>query len=202
SYEVRNFLARNQVPYQWLDADAADREPEVKRLIESLKGEELKLPMVLFPDGSRLLEPNSQEIAGKVGLRTRAGLEFYDLAILGGGPAGLAAAVYGASEGLKTVMVEREAPGGQAGTSSRIENYLGFPAGLSGSDLAHRATDQARRLGAELLTVKDATQLRVEGSGRFVELSGGGSLSASCVLVASGVAYRQLEVPGLAELTG
>ena len=122
--------------------------------------------------------------------------------IVGGGPAGLAAAVYGASEGLRTVMVEREAPGGQAGMSSRIENYLGFPAGLSGSDLARRATDQARRLGAELLTVQDARALRVEGSGRFVELSGGGSLSANTVLIASGVAYRKLEAPGFAELTG
>src|ERR687886_628931 len=120
----------------------------------------------------------------------------------GGGPAGLAAAVYGASEGLRTIMVEREAPGGQAGQSSRIENYLGFPAGLSGSDLARRATDQARRLGAELLTVQDATGLRVEGAGRIVELSGGGELSATCVLVASGVAYRQLDAPGFAELTG
>ena len=122
--------------------------------------------------------------------------------IVGGGPAGLAAAVYGASEGLRTVMVEREAPGGQAGQSSRIENYLGFPAGLSGSDLARRATDQARRLGAELLSVQDAVALRVEGAGRFVELSGGGALSAHCVLVASGVAYRQLDTPGFAELTG
>src|SRR5256884_7484637 len=124
------------------------------------------------------------------------------MAIVGGGPAGLAAAVYGASEGLKTIMVEREAPGGQAGQSSRIENYLGFPAGLSGSDLARRATDQARRLGAELLTLQDATGLRVEGSGRIVELSGGGALSASSVLVASGVSYRQLEAPGFAELSG
>ena len=122
--------------------------------------------------------------------------------IVGGGPAGLAAAVYGASEGLRTVLVEREAPGGQAGQSSRIENYLGFPAGLSGSDLARRATDQARRLGAELLTVQDAVGLRVEGAGRIVELSGGGTLSANCVLIASGVAYRQLDAPGFAELTG
>ena len=122
--------------------------------------------------------------------------------IVGGGPAGLAAAVYGASEGLRTVMVEREAPGGQAGQSSRIENYLGFPAGLSGSDLARRGTDQARRLGAELLTVQDAVALRVEGAGRIVELSGGGTLSANCVLVASGVSYRQLDAPGFAELTG
>ena len=122
--------------------------------------------------------------------------------IVGGGPAGLAAAVYGASEGLRTVLVEREAPGGQAGQSSRIENYLGFPAGLSGSDLARRATDQARRLGAELLTVQDAVGLRVEGAGRMVELTGGGTLSANCVLIASGVAYRQLDAPGFAEFTG
>jgi thioredoxin reductase (NADPH) len=132
----------------------------------------------------------------------RAKHPFYDLVIVGAGPAGLAAAVYGASEGLRTVMVEREAPGGQAGQSSRIENYLGFPAGLSGSDLARRATDQARRLGAELLTVQDAVALRAEGAGRIVELSGGGALSANCVLVASGVAYRQLDTPGFAELTG
>jgi thioredoxin reductase (NADPH) len=122
--------------------------------------------------------------------------------IVGGGPAGLAAAVYGASEGLRTVMVEREAPGGQAGQSSRIENYLGFPQGLSGSDLARRATDQARRLGAELLTVRDVVSLRAEGAGRFVELAGGGTLSANCVLVASGVTYRKLDAPGFSELTG
>jgi thioredoxin reductase (NADPH) len=128
--------------------------------------------------------------------------DHYDLVIVGGGPAGLAAAVYGASEGLRTVMVEREAPGGQAGQSSRIENYLGFPAGLSGSDLARRATDQARRLGAELLSVQDAVRLDVEGAGRLVRLSGGGTLSANCVLVASGVSYRTLDAPGFAELTG
>jgi thioredoxin reductase (NADPH) len=128
--------------------------------------------------------------------------DHYDLVIVGGGPAGLAAAVYGASEGLRTMLVEREAPGGQAGQSSRIENYLGFPMGVSGSDLARRATDQARRLGAELLTVQDVVALRAEGAGRLVELSGGGTLSANCVLVASGVSYRQLDAPGFAELTG
>jgi len=202
SYEVRNFLARNQVPYQWLDADAADREPEVKRLIESLKGEELKLPMVLFPDGSRLLEPNSQEIAGKVGLRTRAGLEFYDLAILGGGPAGLAAAVYGASEGLKTVMVEREAPGGQAGQSSRIENYLGFPSGLSGADLARRAVTQARRFGVEIVSPQEATGIRIEGPYRYVQLSDGNQLSCHALLLAMGVQWRKLDVPGIDRLQG
>jgi thioredoxin reductase (NADPH) len=132
----------------------------------------------------------------------RPAADHYDLVIVGGGPAGLAAAVYGASEGLRTVLVEREAPGGQAGQSSRIENYLGFPAGLSGSDLARRATDQARRLGAELVTIQEASGLRVEGAGRLVELTGGGVLSANTVLVASGVSYRQLACPGFHELVG
>jgi thioredoxin reductase (NADPH) len=149
-----------------------------------------------------LERPTILELAERLGIAGRPASEHYDLVIVGGGPAGLAAAVYGASEGLRTIMVESEAPGGQAGQSSRIENYLGFPAGLSGSDLARRATDQARRLGAELLTVHDATGLRVEGAGRIVELSGGESLSASSVLVASGVSYRQLDAPGFAELIG
>jgi thioredoxin reductase (NADPH) len=149
-----------------------------------------------------LERPTVLELAERLGVSGQPALDHYDLVIVGGGPAGLAAAVYGASEGLRTVMVEREAPGGQAGQSSRIENYLGFPAGLSGSDLARRATDQARRLGAELLTVQDAVALRIEGSGRLVELSGGGVLSANCVLIASGVSYRQLDAPGFAELTG
>ena len=142
------------------------------------------------------------ELAERLGVAGRPTSDHYDLVIVGGGPAGLAAAVYGASEGLRTIMVESEAPGGQAGQSSRIENYLGFPAGLSGSDLARRATDQARRLGAELLTVSDAVALRAEGAGRFVELTGGVQLSANCVLVASGVSYRKMDAPGLAELTG
>src|SRR4029077_1865337 len=189
---------------------------EVERLVKSVPPEDLKLPVVMFPDGNCMSEPRTQELAERLGLRTRAGLEFYDLAIVGGGPAGLAAAVYGASEGLKTIMVEREGPGGPAGQSrriedylrfpagqpSRIENSLGFPAGLSGSELTQRATTQARRLGAELLTLQDTTGLRAEGSGRIVELSGGGNLSASTVLIASGVSYRQLNAPGFAELTG
>src|SRR5262249_14785999 len=151
SYDLRNFLARNQVPYQWLDADASSRDREVERLMTSLSPEDHKLPVVLFPDGSCVDEPQTQDLADRLGLRTRAGLEFYDLAIVGGGPAGLAAAVYGASEGLKTVMVEREAPGGQAGLSSRIENYLGFPSGLTGGDLTRRAVAQARRFGVEIV---------------------------------------------------
>jgi thioredoxin reductase (NADPH) len=157
---------------------------------------------VLFPDGGVLHGPSVSELAERAGVRRRAELEFYDLVIVGGGPAGLAAAVYGASEGLRTLMVEREAPGGQAGQSSRIENYLDFPTGLSGSDLARRGTDQARRLGAELITLQDAVGLRAEGAGRQVDLSDGSMLSANCVLVASGVSYRQLDTPGFPELTG
>jgi thioredoxin reductase (NADPH) len=158
--------------------------------------------VALLEDGTVLERPTILELAERLGVTGTPAQEHYDLVVVGGGPAGLAAAVYGASEGLKTVMVEREAPGGQAGQSSRIENYLGFPAGLSGSDLARRATDQARRLGAELLTVQEAVGLRAEGSARLVELSGGGALSASCVIVASGVSYRQLDTPGFPELSG
>src|SRR5260221_2069503 len=194
SYEIRDFLARSQVPYQWLDIESAD--PETHRLPESLGADAAHLPVVLFADGTRVASPTNGELAAKIGLRMRAGLQFYDLVIAGGGPAGLAAGVYGASGGLRTVIVGSEAPGGQAGQSSRIENYLGFPTGLSGSDLARRATDQARRLGAELLTLQDVERLRVEGAGRIVELTGGGSLSASSVIVASGVSYRQLDLPG------
>jgi thioredoxin reductase (NADPH) len=202
SYDVRDFLARNQVPYQWLDADAADREPEVKRLVESLKPDELRLPLVFFPDGNCVAEPNSQQIAEKLGLRTRAGLEFYDLAILGGGPAGLAAAVYGASEGLKTVMVEQEAPGGQAGLSSRIENYLGFPSGLSGADLARRAVTQARRFGVEIVSPQEAMGVRVEGPYRYVRLRDGNEFSCHALLLAMGVQWRKLDIPGVDRLQG
>jgi thioredoxin reductase (NADPH) len=149
-----------------------------------------------------LERPTVLELAERLGIAAQPAQDHYDLVIVGGGPAGLAAAVYGASEGLRTVMVEREAPGGQAGQSSRIENYLGFPAGLSGSELAQRATTQARRLGAELLTVQDAAGLRVEGAGRVVDLTGGGALSANCVLIASGVSYRTMNAPGFADFTG
>ena len=145
SYELRDFLARSHVPYQWIDVEASANDPETKRLLEALGPDATDLPVVLFPDGTKLLDSAPAEVAQKVGFRTRAETSFYDLAIVGGGPAGLAAAVYGASEGLHTVMVEREAPGGQAGMSSRIENYLGFPSGLSGGDLARRAVVQARR---------------------------------------------------------
>jgi thioredoxin reductase (NADPH) len=199
THELRDFLARNRVPARWLDVE---RDSEARELIAVASVDEERLPVVLLEDGSVLEQPTVLELAERIGVAGQPSAEHYDLVIVGGGPAGLAAAVYGASEGLRTVMVEREAPGGQAGQSSRIENYLGFPAGLSGSDLARRATDQARRLGAELLSVNDAVGLRVEGSGRIVELTGGAELSANCVLVASGVSYRKLDVPGFAELTG
>jgi thioredoxin reductase (NADPH) len=199
SHDLRDFLARNRVPARWLDVE---RDGEARELLQVAGVAPDRLPVALLEDGSVLERPTVLELAERLGVASRPAQDHYDLVIVGGGPAGLAAAVYGASEGLRTVMVEREAPGGQAGQSSRIENYLGFPAGLSGSDLARRATDQARRLGAELLSVQDAVSLRPEGAGRLVELSGGGTLSANCVLVASGVSYRQLDMPGFADLTG
>ena len=199
THELRDFLARNLVPARWLDVE---RDAEARQLLKVAGVGDDRLPVALLEDGTVLERPTVLELAERLGVAGQPALEHYDLVIVGGGPAGLAAAVYGASEGLKTIMVEREGPGGQAGQSSRIENYLGFPAGLSGSELTQRATTQARRLGAELLTLQDTTGLRAEGSGRIVELSGGGNLSASTVLIASGVSYRQLNAPGFAELTG
>jgi thioredoxin reductase (NADPH) len=199
SHDLRDFLARNRVPARWLDVE---RDSEARELLAVAGVDADGLPVALLEDGSVLERPTILELAERLGVSAQPTADHYDLVIVGGGPAGLAAAVYGASEGLRTVMVESEAPGGQAGQSSLIENYLGFPAGLSGSDLARRATDQARRLGAELLTVQEAAALRVEGAGRIVELTGGGALSANCVLVASGVSYRQLDAPGFKELTG
>lgn len=200
SYELRDFLARHHIPYQWLDVESADRDPEVKRLLESLNDQEVRFPVVLFADGTRLNQPATSELAAKLGLHTRAEMDFYDLAIVGGGPAGLAAAVYGASEGLRTVMVERQAPGGQAGLSSRIENYLGFPSGLSGSDLARRAVAQARRFGVEILAPQEAVGVRVDGPYRFLKLSGGPEISCHALLIATGVQWRKLEVPGAERL--
>jgi thioredoxin reductase (NADPH) len=199
SHDLRDFLVRNRVPARWLDVE---RDGEARELLRVAGVDAERLPVALLEDGTVLERPTILELAERLGVTGTPAQEHYDLVVVGGGPAGLAAAVYGASEGLRTVMVEREAPGGQAGQSSRIENYLGFPAGLSGSDLARRATDQARRLGAELLTVQEAVGLRVEGAARLVQLSGGGALSASCVIVASGVSYRQLDTPGFPELTG
>src|SRR5580692_4851699 len=199
SNEIRDFLGRNFVPHQWLNVET---EEAAKQLLATTGADVSALPIVVLTDGTILTNPPIGELARKLGLRTKAEFPFYDLVVVGAGPAGLAAAVYGAADGLHTLLVEREAPGGQAGQSSRIENYLGFPVGLSGSDLARRATDQARRLGAELLTVQEAVALEAEGSGRLVHLTGGGVLSANTVLVASGVSYRQLDAPGFSELTG
>jgi len=202
AYELREFLARNRVPYQWIDVELSANDPETKQLLEYLGPESASLPVVLFPDGTRLLESVPAEVAQKVGLRTRAQTDFYDLAIVGGGPAGLAAAVYGASEGLHTVMIEKEAPGGQAGMSARIENYLGFPTGLSGGDLARRAVYQAQRFGVEILSPLEAVNVRTEGSYRFVKLADGNEVSCHALMIATGVQWRRLEAPGVDRLQG
>ena len=202
SYELRDFLARSHVPYQWIDVEYSANDPETKRLLEALGPDASDLPVVLFSDGTKLLNGAPAEVAQKVGLRTRAETSFYDLAIVGGGPAGLAAAVYGASEGLHTVMVEREAPGGQAGMSSRIENYLGFPAGLSGGDLARRAVVQARRFGVEILAPQEAVGVRTEGPYRIIKLADGNEISCHALMIASGVQWRRLEAPGVDQLQG
>jgi len=199
SHQVKDFLARNQIPYQWLDIEL---EPEAQKLVEFAESESQQLPLVLFPDGAQLIQPSNVEIAERIGLKTQAERPFYDLVIVGGGPAGLAAAVYGASEGLTTVMIEREAPGGQAGSSSRIENYLGFPVGLSGGDLARRAVTQARRFGVEILSPQEVTQVRVEDPYRIVKLVDGSEISCHVLLVATGVSYRRLDVPGMDKLYG
>ena len=199
SHAVRDFLARNQIAHEWLDAE---RDQKAGIEVARAGADTSRLPIVLFDDGSWLQAPSNREVAEKLGLHTRAELPFYDLIIVGGGPAGLAAAVYGASEGLRTVLVERDAPGGQAGQSSLIENYLGFPRGLSGSELTKRATDQARRFRAEMLSTQEATALEVNGPARIVHLSDGSALSAHTVLVAAGVSYRRLAAPGVDELTG
>lgn len=199
SHQVKDFLARNQVPYQWLDIEL---EPEAQRLFSYAESQESKLPLVLFPDGDRLIQPSNVQIAEKIGLQTIAQKPFYDLVIVGGGPAGLAAAVYGASEGLRTVMIEREAPGGQAGTSSRIENYLGFPVGLSGGDLARRAVTQAKRFGVEILTPSEAIALRTQDQYRILTLSDGKEISCHAIILALGVSWRRLDVPGIDKLTG
>jgi thioredoxin reductase (NADPH) len=200
-YDLRDFLARNRVPYEWTDVELTANDPETQRLLEALGPDAASLPVVLFPDGTRLLEGVPADVAQKVGLRTRAQTNFYQLAIVGGGPAGLAAAVYGASEGLSTVIIEREAPGGQAGMSSRIENYLGFPAGLSGTDLARRAVVQAERFGVEILA-QEVVSVRTEGPYRIIKLADGSELSCNALIISSGVQWRRLEAPGIDRLQG
>ncbi|MGC2482375.1 MAG: FAD-dependent oxidoreductase [Nitrososphaeraceae archaeon] len=231
SYDVKHFLARNGIPYQWLDIEG---DQEARRLVSiasstksgkssnssvdtntvtperissptapSSEPSSLHLPLVIFPDGSLIAEPTNSQIAEKIGLKTHAQMPFYDLIIIGGGPAGLAAAVYGASEGLGTLLIERQAPGGQAGMSHNIENYLGFPSGLSGSNLARRAATQAARFGAEILTPQEAVSLRVDGPYRIVKLNDGTEISCHALLIACGVSYRELkDVKGIDKLTG
>jgi thioredoxin reductase (NADPH) len=198
SSQVREFLARNQVPYRWYASD----EPEGQRLLDAAGADGYTLPVVITPDGEPLIEPTDTELASHVGLATTPATDFYDLIVIGGGPAGLGAAVYGASEGLRTVLVERTATGGQAGQSSRIENYLGFPDGISGAQLTDRARRQATKFGAEVLTTRDVTGLEVCGSARRVSFADGTSIDAHTVILATGVSYRRLNVPGLEGLTG
>jgi len=197
-FRVRNFLSSNQVPYRWLDVASS---PEAAKLLEDRGLDPAKLPVLLFADGSSLVDPDLDILASRVGLRVQAKQEFYDLIVIGAGPAGLAAAVYGASEGLRTLIIEPLAPGGQAGSSSRIENYLGFPSGVTGAELGRRAHAQAARFGAEFVTQR-ATGLRIDGQYRFVQLADGREISSHCVLLAPGVQYRKLDVPGAERLTG
>ncbi len=200
SHETKDFLARNQVPYQWLDIE---RDTEADQLATCAKTTApCQLPLVIFADGSTLSQPSNTQIAEKIGLQTQAERPFYDLLIVGGGPAGLAAAVYGASEGLSTVMIERQAPGGQAGSSSRIENYLGFPVGLSGADLARRGVTQARRFGVEILTPQEVVGVRLQDPYRIVKLRDGSEISCQALMIATGVSYKRLDVPGCEPLTG
>ncbi len=195
---VRTFLSRNHVPYRWLNA-ASD--PEVEKLLRDRQLDPDRLPVVLFGDGTALVDPNLDEMAQKIGLSIQATQEFYDLVVVGGGPAGLAAAVYGASEGLRTLVIERVAPGGQAGSTSKIENYLGFPLGLTGAELARRAYTQACRFGAEFV-VQRAAGLRVDGQYRYIQLADGREVSTHAILLAPGVQYRKLQIPGAERLTG
>jgi thioredoxin reductase (NADPH) len=199
AHQTRDFLVRNCVPFHWLDIE---RDDEACRLLGVADAKASRLPIVMFPDGTKLVQPTNAEIAKKIGLKVRPEETFYDLVIVGGGPSGLAAAVYGASEGLRSVMVERHAPGGQAGLSSMIENYLGFPAGLSGVDLARRAVAQARKFKVEIVTPQVVTSLRRDGSLRVATLSDGSSLRCHVVLLATGVEWRRLDLPGIERLTG
>ncbi|GEJ98619.1 FAD-dependent oxidoreductase [Streptomyces sp. 1-11] len=198
SSDVREFLARNQVPYRWYSVE----EPEGRRLLTAAGQDGQRLPLVITPDGTVLVEPEAPELAARVGLATTPTADFYDLVVIGGGPAGLGAAVYGASEGLRTVLVERSATGGQAGQSSRIENYLGFPDGVSGAQLTDRARRQAAKFGAEILTTREVTGLEVNGAARVVRFADGSAIAAHSVILATGVQYRRLQAEGCTDLTG
>jgi thioredoxin reductase (NADPH) len=202
SYDLRDFLARNRVQYKWIDADAADHDEDTSKFLSSLGDKLRSLPLAVFEDGEEIAEPTPAQVAAKLNLSTTAKLEHYDLMIVGGGPAGLASAVYGASEGLHTVVIEREAPGGQAGSSSRIENYLGFPGGVSGKELAARAVTQAKKFEAEILSPLEATALRVQSPHKIVTFTDGTEISCGALIIASGLQWRKLDLPGLDRLQG
>jgi thioredoxin reductase (NADPH) len=197
--EIKDFLGRNFIPYQWLNIETDET---AKQLVATSKTDISCLPLVVFSDGSFMPKPTVAAVAAKLNLKTKADSPFYDLVVVGAGPAGLAAAVYGAADGLRTLLIEREAPGGQAGRSSRIENYLGFPTGLSGGDLARRAVAQARRFGVEILTPQEVSGVRIEGPSRVLRLADGSEITGRAVLVASGIAYRKLDIPGSEKLQG
>ena len=199
-YQIRDFLARNWVSYQWINIDSK----EARCLIKWFFPEEDSLtnPLVLFPDGSKLIDPTLEQIAEKIGLQMRAEKPFYDLIVVGGGPSGLAAAIYGGAEGLRTLLVEREALGGQAGTAPQIDNYLGFPVGLSGDDLTRRAVAQIKKFGIEILIPQEVKEIRVDGPYRFITLGDGTEIGAYSILIATGVTYRKLNVPSIDNLTG
>ncbi len=199
SHEVKDFLARHLIAYQWLDVDKDDA---ARALVETNSPGKMRLPVVHFPDGTILVEPSLRELADKVGMQTRADAKLYDIIIIGAGPAGLSAAVYAGSEGQSVVVLERGVPGGQAGNSPKIENYLGFPSGLSGMDLARRAITQAKRFGAELLEATEAVRIRTEGKYWIVTLKDGSELTGKTILMATGATFRQLDAPGVKELTG
>jgi thioredoxin reductase (NADPH) len=199
SHRAKDFISRNRIPYQWLDIEV---DSEAKALVDEVHKEQRGLPVVFMPDGQVLVNPSNTDLAQAIGMQTVASEPMYDLIIIGAGPAGLGAAVYGGSEGLKTLMIDKDATGGQAGTSSRIENYLGFPKGLSGADLARRATAQAKRFGVEILIPQEAVSLRVDQPYKFVTLSDGTEVGCKALVIATGVTVRRLEVPGVEGLEG
>jgi thioredoxin reductase (NADPH) len=199
SHDVKDFLARHQIAYEWLDVD---KDAKARRLVENLQSSEMKLPVVFLPDGSALIDPEIRELAEKTGFKTKASLPSYDLVIIGAGPAGLAAAVYAASNGIRCLIIEKQAPGGQAGNSPKIENYLGFPNGLSGMDLARRAMAQVKRFGAEIISTQSVEAVRVKDQYRVTVLSDGSEISSKAVLIATGARFRRLELPGIDGLIG
>jgi thioredoxin reductase (NADPH) len=199
SHQVKDFLTRHQIPYQWLDIE---KDSNAHQLVEGVSSEEIKLPVIFFPDGKTLVQPDLKELAEKVGLQTRAALPFYDIVVVGSGPAGLASAVYAGSEGYHCLVIERAAPGGQAGSSPKIENYLGFPSGISGDDLTRRAVSQAKRFGVEILSAQEAKRVSVKDTYRIIQLSDGAEISCQALLIATGASFHTLKMPGAAELTG